>query len=309
MKRIVIRIITYNQEKYVGRALDSVLQQKDWGLFRVIVCDDCSKDRTWEIIQKYKSKYPDIFDIYRNDHNLGIYENVEKADGYIPDCDLIGSLSGDDEYCDGYFEAVQKMIEEASIDTTEAVGIYADWKNVKPNGTETVFCQDKVLLGYSAWELKLRGLIINRSLLISKKVKDGFKKNIFEKGLRVAESNYDAQKALNISKMYYCPVVATIYYSGIGVSKHLNLKESDYYTTQGIEKWKFLVNHYITKERDLNFAKYEILKAEYYMAPTWKKFFKLMIYFHKGQLPRCYPSFTVVIGTFLELMRYKICFK
>ena len=102
MKRIVICIVSYNQEDVIGRTLDSILNQKEWGLFKIIVSDDCSKDRTWEILQEYKGKYPEIMDIHRNEHNLGIYGNVAQSNTYLPDDydfeghrELIGMQAGD----------------------------------------------------------------------------------------------------------------------------------------------------------------------------------------------------------------------
>jgi len=45
----------YNAEKFIGEAIESILNQtfKD---FEFIILDDCSKDKTWEIIQDYAKK-------------------------------------------------------------------------------------------------------------------------------------------------------------------------------------------------------------------------------------------------------------
>lgn len=308
MKRIVVSIVTYNQEDFIGRALDSVLQQKEWGLYRIIVSDDCSSDRTWEILQEYKVRFPELLCIYRNEHNLGVYQNFEKTDTYLPDSDLYASLSGDDAYCDGYFEAVQKLIIEKQIDTNDAVGIYSDWKVVTPDGTENVHCQDRALSGYSAWELKIRSIITNRSLIVTKKVREGVKPTILDKGLRVAESIYDVQLPLNIKKIYYFHQTTTIYYSGIGVSKFLTIKGSDYHTTQGVAKWNHFIDLYIQNKRDLNYAKYEIKKAEFYMQPTWKKYIQIFYYYNKGLLPKCRPTYKETLFIFWHLMKYKFDF-
>ena len=142
MKRIVICIVSYNQEDVIGRTLDSILNQKEWGLFKIIVSDDCSKDRTWEILQEYKGKYPEIMDIHRNEHNLGIYGNVAQSNTYLPDdYDLICDLAGDDALCEGYFKALQDYIIDNKIDTSKGVGIYSDWKAISPNGKEKVVTQ------------------------------------------------------------------------------------------------------------------------------------------------------------------------
>jgi len=45
----------YNAEKFIGEAIESILNQtfKD---FEFIILDDCSTDKTWEIIQEYAKK-------------------------------------------------------------------------------------------------------------------------------------------------------------------------------------------------------------------------------------------------------------
>ena len=51
-KRIVIGMFTYNEEKYLEEAVDSLLGQtyKD---FTLTISDDCSTDSTWEIIKGF----------------------------------------------------------------------------------------------------------------------------------------------------------------------------------------------------------------------------------------------------------------
>ncbi len=305
MKRIVVCVVTYNQEDYIGRALDSVLKQKDWGLYRIVVSDDCSKDRTWEILNKYKEKYPKLIEIHRNEPNLGMYQNFEKVETYLTDYDFFYILAGDDELCEGYFEAIQKIIEDNNIDSKEAVGIFSDWKLIRPNGKEMVWHQDSVLSGYSVWELKLRNLISLRSCLVTKKVRDMAEHTVLNQGLRVAESIYDVQSFLHMEKVYYLPQVTSIYYAGIGESTHLSLKVSDYHTNQSIAKWNFFINHYIKNERDLNYAKCEIYKAEYYLMPTWSKLFNIIKLHGKGQLPLYRSKHRKYIGFIWQLIRYK----
>lgn len=309
MKKIVIAVITYNQEDVIERALDSVLRQKDWGLYRVVVSDDCSTDKTWKILQQYKEKYPNVMDIHRNEHNLGMYENFEKADTYIPECDLVSTLAGDDEYCDGYFEAIQKLVEEKGIDTTEPIGIYSDWKCIYPDGGESIHRQAAVLGDNDLFQLKIRGIITNRSLFVSKVVKEKAKPTVLSKGLRVAESCYDIQYVLNIHKVYYTSRITTIYYAGIGVSKHLNLKESDYMTRQNIEKWNYFKKEYIHEPRDIHFANYEIKKSEFYLQPTWRLLIPIFINKKNGQLPKYRLSFKRTIWEFLSFIKYKLVFK
>lgn len=57
---VSVCIITYNQEKYIAQAIESVLAQQCNFKYELIIGEDCSKDRTREIVRQYAEKYPDI---------------------------------------------------------------------------------------------------------------------------------------------------------------------------------------------------------------------------------------------------------
>jgi len=77
MPKVSICLPTYNGEKFLIEALDSILSQtyKD---FEVIVCDDASKDKTPEIISQYVDKSSKI-SYFPNTRNLGIFQNWNKC--------------------------------------------------------------------------------------------------------------------------------------------------------------------------------------------------------------------------------------
>lgn len=58
--KVSIICITYNQEKYITKTLDSFLMQKTDFNFEVLVHDDASTDGTVGIIKKYQKKFPDV---------------------------------------------------------------------------------------------------------------------------------------------------------------------------------------------------------------------------------------------------------
>ena len=49
-----IIIPTYNEEKHIGRLLDSIFSNDYKNKFEIIIVDDGSKDRTVEIVNRYK---------------------------------------------------------------------------------------------------------------------------------------------------------------------------------------------------------------------------------------------------------------
>ena len=64
---------TYNGEKYIREQLDSIVAQT-YPIHELIIQDDCSTDKTFDILTEYKSKYQ-IIQIYRNTQNKGINPN------------------------------------------------------------------------------------------------------------------------------------------------------------------------------------------------------------------------------------------
>lgn len=58
---VAIVIACRNEEKYIGRCLDSIVALNyDKSLLQVLVCDGLSTDRTQEIVKGYEAKYPFI---------------------------------------------------------------------------------------------------------------------------------------------------------------------------------------------------------------------------------------------------------
>ena len=72
-----IAMATFNGELFLREQLDSIIKQSlsDWEL---IVCDDCSTDNTWQILEEYAQRDSRI-KIYLNDNNLGFLKNFENA--------------------------------------------------------------------------------------------------------------------------------------------------------------------------------------------------------------------------------------
>ena len=75
MEKIDILMATYNGEKYLKQQIESILNQT-YSNFRLIISDDCSKDKTKEIIEEYKTKDKRI-EVYFQEKNLGYVKNFE----------------------------------------------------------------------------------------------------------------------------------------------------------------------------------------------------------------------------------------
>lgn len=220
--KISVTVITYNQEKVIHRAIDSLLVQKDY-IYEICVSDDCSTDSTWEILQEYSSEHPGLFVLNRNNPNVGIFENIEKT-WTMPTGDLQCGLAGDDAYQNGWFKSLVEFIQDNKIDyKNEHICIYGDYKAIYPNGDSFIFSNRMILNKCSALKLALRGFIGNRSTCVSINVLRRYVKASQGRSY-IAEQAQDRQKQLFSSRNYYLPVVGNMYYARIGVSMHMNEK-------------------------------------------------------------------------------------
>jgi glycosyltransferase involved in cell wall biosynthesis len=77
---VSVLITAYNRETYIADAIESVLKSI-FIEFELIVVDDCSSDRTFEISKSYEKKDSRV-SVYQNEKNLGDYPNRNKAASY-----------------------------------------------------------------------------------------------------------------------------------------------------------------------------------------------------------------------------------
>lgn len=105
---VSVFMVTYNHEKYVAKAIESVLMQKAGFSFQLIIGEDCSKDRTREIVKQFARNYPDNIKTILNPENLGAQKNARNV--FIA-CTgkYIAMLEGDDFWIDPY--KLQKQVD------------------------------------------------------------------------------------------------------------------------------------------------------------------------------------------------------
>ncbi len=75
--RLSVVMATYNGEAYIRQQLDSILTQTVLP-DEIVIVDDCSGDGTVEVLQAYAEQH-DIIQLHRNEQNLGVNKNFEKA--------------------------------------------------------------------------------------------------------------------------------------------------------------------------------------------------------------------------------------
>lgn len=96
---VSVIVPTYNHERYITKALDSILMQEGDFKYEILVGDDASQDRTVSILKSYKEQYPDKIHLFLNSQNMGAtrnsYQLLSHARGkYLATCE------GDDYWSD-----------------------------------------------------------------------------------------------------------------------------------------------------------------------------------------------------------------
>lgn len=66
---VAICLFTYKQEKYIGKAIESVICQETNFSYKLFIGDDCSPDNTFEICKKYQLNNADKVTLLQTDGN------------------------------------------------------------------------------------------------------------------------------------------------------------------------------------------------------------------------------------------------
>lgn len=302
-KKISVLIVTYNQADVIGRNIESILQQKDFGLHEIVICDDCSPDNNWEVIQSYVEKYPNIIRAYRNNPNLGIYGNSDRCASLHGDADLFCWLEGDDALEQGVFKGVQEYIVNNNVDVNEAIGVFCDYSSVNPKGIKTLHSNSRITSGNAPLSLFIRGLVSWRASFFTKKVINKFTSTVLDKGLALAEILFDSQWFRYVEKTYYCPIKGSIYFTEIGVSTQLGY-QSSFKKEQALIKWTYLKeNGFALDEKDENWLSFKILQTKSFIYPSVKILFTAIPVYFKGIAGFKIPIMQSIRSNFSQMIK------
>ncbi len=108
MVKVSVFMISYNHEKFIGQAIESIVSQKTNFPFQLVISDDCSPDGTRAICERYQAMYPAIINLLPAGPNLGPIGNTLKTleactGGYVAFCE------GDDYWTSPY--KLQKQVD------------------------------------------------------------------------------------------------------------------------------------------------------------------------------------------------------
>ncbi len=93
-KKISILMGIYNCAATLTEAIDSIISQT-YTNWQFIICDDGSKDNSYDIAKKYEKMDPDRFVVIKNESNIGLNSTLNRC-LKIADGDYIARMDGDD---------------------------------------------------------------------------------------------------------------------------------------------------------------------------------------------------------------------
>ena len=114
--KVSVCMITYNHERYIAQAVESVLAQQVDFPIELVIGEDVSTDRTREIVQELAQQHPDRIRLRLSDRNMGGQANFRAT---IALCrgQYVAMLEGDD-----YWTCADKLQRQV-----EALDAHPEW--------------------------------------------------------------------------------------------------------------------------------------------------------------------------------------
>lgn len=107
--KLSVLIRTFNHERFIGQAIESVLMQRTSFDYEIVIGDDCSTDGTRVLLQELASLYPGTIRLLLHASRMGPRDNYEAA---LRACrgEYVAVLDGDD-----YWTSPRKLQEQVEF--------------------------------------------------------------------------------------------------------------------------------------------------------------------------------------------------
>lgn len=134
----------YNKEKLLHITLNSLIQQTIFNKLEIICIDDCSQDRTRDILYNYSDKYKNI-KVFENKNNINVFatrlRGIELSNG-----EYIGFIDPDDKCDKGWFEELYYKAKKTNADIIQSPSVikwngsnYSDTKKWYQNMENNIY--------------------------------------------------------------------------------------------------------------------------------------------------------------------------
>ena len=161
---VSVLMSSYNHEKYIAQAIESVLDQTFRDL-ELIVVDDCSTDNSRKIIESYQAKDPRVKSFFHS-INMGIpataNDCLRRASGKY-----ISYLGSDDLWMEDKLEKQLRVLEKIPNKLVWSEALIIDGKGTPTGKTVTQLLGAQKMSGYLFEELLREQTVLFQSLIFS----------------------------------------------------------------------------------------------------------------------------------------------
>ncbi len=128
---VTLGMLTFNQEQFIAEAFAGAVSQT-YAPLEIVICDDCSTDGTFRVLQDLASRYTGEHTIrlYRNERNLGFAANLNRA-MELAQAEFIVIAAGDDV---SKPNRVRRLYEEHRASSGRALSIYSNAEVIDAEG-------------------------------------------------------------------------------------------------------------------------------------------------------------------------------
>ena len=207
---ISVVITTFNRADRLKRAIESVLDQsfEDWEL---IIVEDCSTDKTKQVVDKFQKKDPRIKCIHRTE-NWGNHTKPKNEGSLAAQAALVAYLDDDNVYLKDHLQILYHAIKDRS----DLGMVYGDRRIIDEN--KKIKPQTGIALDWHPGALQVRNYIDTGDVLIRKSVLEelgGWDEELkkfadWNLWVRFAKAGYQAERI---------PIVISEYHMHIGMAQ------------------------------------------------------------------------------------------
>ncbi|MFH7806564.1 glycosyltransferase [Acinetobacter sp. BSP-53] len=155
---VTMVLVCYNQEKYIKEAVLSALSQ-DYSPLKIIISDDCSKDKTVHIIEEILATYNGSHEVFfnKNTVNQGLITHINLVNNLV-DTELLVIAAGDDI---SHANRVTETIKAYRLAEQQPTSIYSSVNKMTPAGELIGSWTPPIeLSGHSVLDCALSGALI-----------------------------------------------------------------------------------------------------------------------------------------------------
>jgi len=295
--------LAYNHEPYIRECLDGILMQKTTFPVQVLVHEDCSTDKTEEILKEYQSKYPNLIKVFYQPENVYSLKDQEekrkrreefnswRTGKYIALCE------GDDYWIDPL--KLQKQVdfleanEEYSMCFHNSYILNSEYNRFIGKHKIYKYSQDAVLEHI----LRDGGFIPTQSILMRKSCLSGY--DSFPSNCPVGDLMLQTFLALN-GKIYYMNEIMAVYRKWEMSSTSIVINDTKKYINHHKKfiEWYKSLDEYLNKKYNIEIEK-SIVFSNARIAIAEKDFKQLKNPLYKDFI--AYKSLLPRIGLYVKM--------